>query len=547
GSGVANAANSSSSDYTCLLAEANQLLDVIVKLDFTTSTVPEYKTLVKQLADAAGTADELKAALEVEKKFQAALTQVEEKRATWFLAKLGELRSALDEQKRVPVVSADSLTERVGKLLEDCLQLRLRAPSAYALQCDALADDMRLLLKTLRENQKVYTELSSLDEVKNDRMFEEVLRQTVSRYPDLPCAKDIALVLESLPIVAEISKWNDFVEANGLALDRFAVPATNIAAGSAFFYGHGRDLDFLPEWKILQKRIKQLQNSAKDLAVNEKITELLRHAGSRSFWIYKKSPDQWYYLTQKPVAGNNTYLSDLYGNEKTVPIPSNMVSTIDETASVLFFKELGKKTAAIEDSLKFQDAGKWYGQWCEIIDSIRARPDLDPLVQFLFLKDICSTLAEADSHFAKRLGPWLRVLNSSDFVAGVDWYDTEGKDTGRLRKTAAQLLRFLQSDELSFSKTTEELNHTVEPLSYIYTRVGWLDRTPGGVWSCRLFSTLPAPKEGELYVLQYSPEKESRRWSRIGQIGDGKVGVELISNELHLGLPVYVRSRVSSR
>ncbi|MDO5566923.1 MAG: hypothetical protein Q4G59_09730, partial [Planctomycetia bacterium] len=95
--GTANSSATSNSDYQRLLAEANQLLDVIVKLDFTTSSLPEYKPLVKQLADAAGTAAELKTALEVEKKFQAAVKQVGEKRETWFLAKLGELRSALNE------------------------------------------------------------------------------------------------------------------------------------------------------------------------------------------------------------------------------------------------------------------------------------------------------------------------------------------------------------------------------------------------------------------------------------------------------------------
>lgn len=534
-------------EYKRLLAEARQLLDVVVKLDFTTSALPEYKSLLKQLGDSAGTANELKTVLELEKEFDKAVGQIEEKRETWFLSQLGGIRLALEELQAAAVVSPESLTERLGKLLDECSKLGLHAPSAHGTQCAALADDIRTLLKTLTLNQKVYAELSSLDKVENDRMFEETLRRIATRHADSPCVKDIVVVLESLPVLNAIPQWNEFVEADGMAFDRFAVPAAKIAAGNAFFHGHARDLDFLPEWKVLQKRLKQLQLSAKDLPVNEKITMLLRHAGSRRFWIYKKTPVQWYYLTQKPVTGNNLYLADLYGTEKNVVIPNDAVSMIEEALWVPFFKDLGEKAESIEDSLKFQDAGQWYARWCQTIEAIRARSDLDPLVQFLFLKDICSTLAEADAHFAKRLAPWLRVFNSTDFATGVDWYDAEGGKTSQLRVTAAQLLRFLQSDELSFSKTTQELNDTIEPLSFVYSRLGWLDRAPGGSWHCRLFSCLPSPKDGELFVLQYNPENQNRRWIRIGHVEGGKVNVELISNELRVGAPVFVRSRFTSR
>ena len=166
----------------------------------------------------------------------------------------------------------------------------------------------------------------------------------------------------------------------------------------------------------------------------------------------------------------------------------------------------------------------------------------NPIVRFLLLKDTCSILASGDARFATTFAPWLRVLNSRDFMLGADWYKAGDKETPALRIAAAQLLRYLQKRESTGPGDTKDLNATVTPVAFAYTRIGWLDRAPDGSWVCRTDPKNKRKMSGDLFVLRLDGDK-SYEPVQAGRLDAGAPVITLASNELLRGMPVVVRYR----
>ncbi|MBR4977103.1 MAG: hypothetical protein IKY61_08600, partial [Thermoguttaceae bacterium] len=301
-----------------------------------------------------------------------------------------------------------------------------------------------------------------------------------------------------------LERWNAFVETNGSGLERFYV-APNDAENALSFISQVRQRQGLPtEFKILERRAAEWRfTSLNRVAIQRKIILALESELTAKYWTFAAAPDQIYYLPQPPRSGRNVCFADAQGARSYVDIPANAPETAStDSTQRLFLQSLANEARSIPETLRADDPARWYAAWSAVLLRLQTTEELDPLVKFRLLQSVAQTLSDGDYYFAQRLAPTLRMLNVPRLssIDALDVFQSESVSLQELRSLARSRIAFLPADRLTVDKTTEELDAQTERFTFVYRRVGWLDRDFSGAWRCRRPENAPLPV-GDLYVL----------------------------------------------
>lgn len=377
----------------------------------------------------------------------------------------------------------------------------------------------------------------------------------------------------SFDALQTLERWNDFVETCGSDLERFYVAPSDAENALAFISQTVSRQGVPKEFQILERRAEEWRfASLNRVAIQRKILLALEAELAAKYWTFAATPDKIYYLQQPPRPGRNVCLADAQGSRAVVDVPANApeIATAEPTQH-LFLQSLINEARSIPESLRSEDVARWYAAWSAFLSRLQTTDSLDPLIQFRLLHSVAQTLSSGDFYFAQRLTPTLRMLNVprlSD-ADSLDVFQTENIALQELRNLARARIAFLPADRLTVDKTTEELDAQMERFSFVYRRVGWLDRDFSGAWRCRRPDNAPLPV-GDLYVLLADPnnatdEKPTTsnlttpnvltsskqapqfRWLKIGSSDGRQTTLKLATPNVCRGSIVLCRSRVDAQ
>lgn len=387
---------------------------------------------------------------------------------------------------------------------------------------------------------------------------------------ELHCVASSVDALETLEI------WNAFVKANGAKLERFYVDAAT-AETALEFISQIKNRQGLPkEFQALERRADEWRfASLNRVAIQRKILLALEAELATKYWTFAPTPDQIYYLQQPPRPGRNVCFVNAQGGLGVVDVPENAPETKSpESSQRLFLQSLASEARAIPETLRADDAARWYAAWSAFLSRLQTADQLDPLVQFRLLHSVVFTLSTGDFYFARRLAPTSRMLNVPSLVGdgAFDVFQSENLKTQELRRLAKTRVAFLPTDRLTVDKTTAQLDAQTERFSFVYRQIGWLDRDFSNAWRCRRSENAPLPI-GDLYVLRpvaananndvsntytnsnsmfpalhdVSSTSPTRwRWLKIGSSDGRRITLEFAAPDVCRGSIVLCRSRVGT-
>lgn len=513
---------------------------------------------------------------------------------------LAQLKFQFQEAQKIGSERLDELTPQIDALLNEARRL------ATAPQTDArLAEEVQSFISQLEAFQQFIVvsadffqrlaklDAASLDEQATRLFFENFSSQRdfnfnatpyfneVSNSADSPAAAlakyraELNRAAASNDALQTLENWNAFVEARGAALERFYV-APDVAESGLAFIAQVNDRQGLPkEFKILERRAAEWRfTSLNRVAIQRKILLALEAETTVKYWTFAATPDKIYYLQQPPRPGRNVCFANSQGAFGAVDIPINAPEIASsEPTQRQFLQSLATEARSIPESLRVDDAARWYAAWSAFLSRLQTTDALDPLVQFRLLHSVAKSLASGDFYFAQRLEPTVRMLNLPQLADAdaLDVFQAENVDLPRLRSLARTRIAFLPTDRLTVDKTTAELDAQTERFSFVYRRVGWLDRDFSGAWRCRRPENAPLPV-GDLYVLLLESDvatlnkstdsdgsfvadrhndKPSRstprfRWLKIGSSDGRQTTLKFAAPHVCRGSIVLCRSRVGS-
>ncbi|MBQ1277713.1 MAG: hypothetical protein IIY07_03600 [Thermoguttaceae bacterium] len=378
-------------------------------------------------------------------------------------------------------------------------------------------------------------------------------------------------VASSFDALQTLERWNNFVETRGSALERFYVAPADAENALAFISQTNRRQGLPKEFQILERRAAEWRfNSLNRVAVQRKILLALESELTAKYWTFAATPDKIYYLPQPPRSGRNVCFADAKGARSLVDVPENAPeAATSESTQRIFLQSLTNDARSIPETLRRDDAARWYAAWSAFLARLQTTDSLDPLVQFRLLRTAASTLSTGDFYFAQRLAPTLRMLNVPRLadVDALDVFQAENVALQELRNLARSRIAFLPADRLTVDKTTEELDAQTERFSFVYRRVGWLDRDFSGAWRCRRPENAPLPV-GDHYVLLVEPASATAedsttsgqspsgdtssqaprfRWLKIGASDGRQTTLKLATPNVCRGSIVLCRSRVGEQ
>ncbi|MBQ6827953.1 MAG: hypothetical protein IJO46_08050, partial [Thermoguttaceae bacterium] len=480
----------------------------------------------------------------------------------------------------------DQLTPQIDELLNESRRLAAQIGSDADAQ---LAERAQTLVSQLVEFQRFLNATSdffhrlasldaaSLDEKATRDFFASFLLQpdlsnsatpyynevsNSSNAPDATLADyraELNRVAASFDALQTLERWNAFVEASGSALERFYVAPADAEKALAFLLQIHRQQGLPQEFKILEQRVAEWRfTSLNRVAIQRKILLALEAELTTKYWTFAASSHKIYYLPQPPRSGRNVCFADARGARSYVDIPVGAPETATSEASQrLLLLSFANEARAIPETLRVDDAARWYAAWSAFLSRLQTTDALDPLVKFRLLQSVVNTLSNGDYYFAQRLASTRRMLNVPGLSVpeALDVFQTEDVELQRLRSLARSRIAFLPADRLTVDKTTAQLDAQIERFSFVYRRIGWLDRDFTGAWRCRRPANAPLPS-GDLYVLLLETDdatsdqttrsnKAARfRWLKIGSSDGRQTSLKFAAPNVCRGSIVLCRSRV---
>ncbi|MBR5244007.1 MAG: hypothetical protein IKW13_07220 [Thermoguttaceae bacterium] len=514
-------------------------------------------------------------------------------------SELAQLEFRFQEAQKI---GSERLAELAPQIVELLDAARLFATQAETVADAQLAERARTLVSQLVEFQRFISATSvffhrlakldaaSLNEKETRDFFASFLLQRdfsnsatpyyskVSSSSNSPNATFAAYraefnrVAASFDALQTLERWNAFVETNGSGLERFYV-APNDAENALSFISQVSQRQGLPtEFKILERRAAEWRfTSLNRVAIQRKIILALESELTAKYWTFAAAPDQIYYLPQPPRSGRNVCFADAQGARSYVDIPANAPETAStDSTQRLFLQSLANEARSIPETLRADDPARWYAAWSAVLLRLQTTEELDPLVKFRLLQSVAQTLSDGDYYFAQRLAPTLRMLNVPRLssIDALDVFQSESVSLQELRSLARSRIAFLPADRLTVDKTTEELDAQTERFTFVYRRVGWLDRDFSGAWRCRRPENAPLPV-GDLYVLlvdvndatgdkpttsnvdlhndaQRLEQTPRLRWLKIGSSDGRQTTLKFATSNVCRGSIVLCRSRVGA-
>lgn len=422
-------------------------------------------------------------------------------------------------------------------------------------EAQALADRISAFEKTLVDNNGLLTALKDFDTASTTSdSTKEYFANNAKLFNanSIPAelnvySQDFAKVSANAEALRVVDQWNDFVLANGQELERFHVSVQNAEEALNFLKKIDSAAAAPVEVQELKRRQEEWTFQTKHVvSTQRKIILCIETERAQKYWTYAPSSEKVYYLPSTPKEGVNDYVADSNGTIKQVEIPSNAPElSSNESPQITFLKSLSAQARAIPDNLASSDPAKWYEKWCAFLIEIQSAKNLDPIVQYVLFKNCAKILASSDYYFEKRLEPILRMLNAPQLADNVvvDRFQTETPQIQNLRKIANARINFLPKDHLTVNKTSEQLDAQVGRVTFVYRRLGWLDRDFADEWTCRRASETPLP-QGDLYVIVFADKKEqttAARWQKIGESNGKQITLTLASDTIPRGSIVFCR------
>lgn len=501
---------------------------------------------------------------------------------------LAQLEFRFQEAQKIGSERLDQLAPQITELLGAARRLETLAKSGADVQqierAQSFVSQLVEFQSFLDDASEFFHLLAQLDVASlNDKttrdFFNSILSQSnVSNAANAPNATiadyraELNRVAASFDALSTLERWNDFVETSASELERFYV-APDDAENALDFIAQTYRRQGLPrEFQILERRAAEWRFiSLNRVAIQRKILLALESELTAKYWTFAATPDKIYYLQQPPRPGRNVCFADAQGALGFVEIPTDAPETAtDAPTQRLFLQSLADEARSIPETLRVEDAARWYAAWSNFLLRLQGTDALDPLVKFRLLRNIATTLSTGDYYFAQRLAPTLRMLNVPRLSAvdALDVFQAEDIATQGLRRLAQARIAFLPTDRLTVDKTTAQLDAQMECFSFVYRRVGWLDRDFSGAWRCRRPENAPLPV-GDLYVLLAehnaatnekstgSPQKPRNvansseasphfRWLKIGSSDGRQITLKFATPHVSRGSIVLCRSRVGT-
>lgn len=444
------------------------------------------------------------------------------------------------EQRLAPLADEFRAIERIYPVDEAAcgrlLALSERLPDAE--QARPLAEKIAALQKQFLVRLDFERKLSAFGGFSGDlRRWKEFLLDTAADQ-----SADFARAADVVEYLAALEDWNRFVAASAEKLNRFAVTADAAQTALDFYTENQNRLGFLPQWKVFDQRLADWAADAHPAAICEGISALLNFPLEET-WIHEPAPGQYYYLTEPPHEGENPYRADLFGKTGQVTLSAEEAASARRLAVGELYGRWRTAARAIPDSLRPESPSKWYGGWSALLVDMRAGGP-DPLLTVYLLRDTAKVLAAGDRYFAARVGVWQELLANERIPDGLDPFDGSPR-TAAARLTAAEILPFLPTAQLTVDKDDRQLDEMVERVSGVYRPVGWLDTDTRGGWFLR---TTDAPDiadapdiEGEpRRMVLFAPGGEGApRAVDLGTLPAAAGALPLVSDGLVRGLPVF--------
>lgn len=503
-------------------------------------------------------------------------------------SELAQLEFRFQEALKIGSERLDELTPQIAALLDEARRLATEAETEVD---GRLAENARTLVSQIESFQRFidassvfFQRLAKLDaaslDAKATRLFFENFSfqrdinfnatpyfNKVSHSVDSPAASlaryraELNRAAASNDALQTLEDWNAFVETRGAALERFYVAPDAAENGLAFIAQVNYRQGLPKEFKILERRAAEWRfTSLNRVAIQRKILLALEAELPVKYWTFAATPDKIHYLPQPPRPGSNACFADSKGAFGSVVVPVNAPETASSAPTQRqFLQSLAEEARSIPESLRVDDAARWYAAWSAFVSRLQTTDALDPLVQFRLLRSVAAILASGDFYFAQRLEPTLRMLDLPQLTGAdaLDVFQSENDNLQRLRSLARSRIAFLPTDRLTVDKTTEELDAQTERFSFVYRRVGWLDRDFSGAWRCRRPQNAPLPV-GDLYVLLLDVDAATDdvpttsaptprfRWLKIGSSDGRQTTLKFAAPNVTLGSIVLCRSRIGS-
>jgi hypothetical protein len=445
------------------------------------------------------------------------------------------------------------LLELLAPLSKQASLLLENANPELVAQVEESLSKIETFQKTIDENRDFFVLLEGLDQASLNPTATRAFFVQYQTYPNDGAGspevdayrQEFAKVAASIETLEAVDSWNNFVGTYADSLERFYVSQDVVQAALQFISTNKKNQGMPQEFNVLTKRtaewIFQLENV---VPIQRKILLLLESEIAQKYWTYAPSVDKCYYLPAPPKPGVNNYVSDASGSLGQVDIPSDAEEVASsESKQTKFLIELSEQARQIPDSLQEKDPAKWYNDWCDFLTAIQSTDRLDPILQYILMRDCTKLLSSGNYYFQRRLAPILRMLNTPQIEEGVsiDRFQTDSQNLQKLRQLASSRISFLPKDHLVVNKTTAQLDAQVERIAFAYQRVGWLDRDFADVWKCRRPSNAELPA-GDLYVVIPSEtDSQSLQWFKIGSSDGKQTNLKLAANNVPRGSIIFCR------
>ncbi len=465
---------------------------------------------------------------------------------------IAQLNHHFQEIQKKDVRNPEKLLNLLSPLREQAKTIAERAAPQLADQAQTLLDKIQSFQNMIEDNQDFFCQLEQFDQASLDsaasRAFfaqyqtpanAEVVAPEIVAYH-----REFAKVAAQIDQLEVVDLWNDFIEKNGESIERFHVSQATAKAAVTFVSQNVNSAETPQEFNILTKRTPEWSFQLENVVPTQrKILLLLENEIAQKYWTFAPSVDRCYYLSAHPKPGINDYVADSSGAIKQVIIPENAREILfKESVQTSFLLELSNQARQIPDDLQDKDPAKWYADWCSFLTKIQESEQLDPILQYVLMRDCAKLLASSDYYFQRRLAPILRVLNipalENDCI--VDRFQTDTSELQKTRLLAKSRLNYLPKKHLIVDKTTAQLNAQVERIAFAYRRIGWLDRDFADEWKCRRPADAKLP-EGDLYIILPPDDSQTSRWLKIGSSNGKRTNLQLATNNIPRGSIIFCR------
>ncbi|MDO5565087.1 MAG: hypothetical protein Q4G59_00420, partial [Planctomycetia bacterium] len=466
----------------------------------------------------------------------------EEIRLRQQLATIEERAGKLEESE---LLSEDQIRQGISDLRKD-FQALAASDQKKLLPSDAgekLEERFNELETGLSKRREFKKDLENITQAIGSRTaYATELQRFENKYPEAAFVRDFPKVKSGLSCEANVAAWNVFSSSKQQYWLAIGNNATTARLFAEEFESATARFAFIPEVNKLSDTVYKLQPLIA-LGGRQKICEQLEKFFSdqkKNLFVYRHEKDgktAYYYFISR-------------GNKERAPwrLKEDSPLTTDLNASDIAQLPVAPHQAIYGDSLTrlrpllsadYYSASQWYDAMGRILrdfDPHSKDKNMDPYVRLLCLQIVLETLVN-DPLIQRHFAPWLDKLNHAALDKTVDWTDAHSEALVAQRKLCVEIFATFDSLQDHLDAIANDLHEMQEPILAKYVWIGFLQK--GQNWEC-ICSDQVSGLSGPLFIYRYS-ENEPIRFLQIGDLVEGKATVNVSSDILLQGQPVFLR------